>query len=422
VHDRRVVVVGAGPYGLAATAHLRATGIDTQVFGTAMEFWHRRMPGGMFLRSAWEASSIAHPEDRLTLDDYRKACAPTLSDPIPIADFLRYAEWFREQAVPDVDQREVVWIDRAENGFRVTLRGGDELRVDRVILAAGLAPFASRPREFENVPSSLASHSSEHTNFTKFVGRRVLGAGGGQSALESAALLREAGAGVEVLVRRPDVRWLPAPRLTGQLAPVRRYLYGRIVHRVLYPPTDVGPPGLNWIVALPHLFRALPQALQELIAWRCIRPAGAAWLRSRLEGVAITVGRSVESATPQDDTLRVTLDDGTERLCDHALLATGFPVNIRRYPFLSGELLEEITMEDGYPLLERGFESSVRRLHFVGAPAARSFGPVMRFVSGTRFTGRELARSLRSHAAADRRRRRSPPPVEALGAHVVRSD
>jgi hypothetical protein len=33
-------------------------------------------------------------------------------------------------------------------------------------------------------------------------------------------------------------------------------------------------------------------------------------------------------------------------------------------------------------------------LHFVGAFAAGSYGPVMRFVSGTPFTGRALARHL----------------------------
>ena len=35
--------------------------------------------------------------------------------------------------------------------------------------------------------------------------------------------------------------------------------------------------------------------------------------------------------------------------------------------------------------------SNIEGLHFVGAFAAASFGPVMRFVSGTPFTGRALA-------------------------------
>jgi hypothetical protein len=46
---------------------------------------------------------------------------------------------------------------------------------------------------------------------------------------------------------------------------------------------------------------------------------------------------------------------------------------------------------NGYPLLRPGMESSVPGLHFVGAPAAWSFGPIMRFVSGGWYTGRALA-------------------------------
>ena len=50
---------------------------------------------------------------------------------------------------------------------------------------------------------------------------------------------------------------------------------------------------------------------------------------------------------------------------------------------------------NGYPVLRRGLESSVPGLHFLGAPAARSFGPLMRFVSGTWWSGRSLARAVR---------------------------
>jgi len=246
----------------------------------------------------------------------------------------------------------------------------------------------------------------------------VLVAGGGQSALESAALLSEAGADVEVLVRAPIVHWLPTKKLaSGQLAPVRRHLYRPIVHRILYAPTDVGPPGLNWLVAVPRIFRRFPRRLQGPIAQRCIRPAGAAWLPARLERVAIHVDRSVVSAAPSGGGLRVELDDGTRHDVDHVLLATGFRVDVRGYPFLSDKLLAKLRVADsGFPLLHRGFESSIEGLHFLGAPSAWSFGPIMRFVCGTRFTGRELARVVPSLIKSSRSRR-SPESVEA-DAHV----
>jgi cation diffusion facilitator CzcD-associated flavoprotein CzcO len=56
-----VVIIGAGPYGLAAAAHLRAAGVEPRVFGEPMAFWQRQMPKGMRLRSPWTASHIADP-------------------------------------------------------------------------------------------------------------------------------------------------------------------------------------------------------------------------------------------------------------------------------------------------------------------------------------------------------------------------
>src|SRR5213079_230240 len=52
-----VAIVGAGPYGLSAAAHLRAAnGLDVRVFGEPMSFWERHMPKGMLLRSPLEGS------------------------------------------------------------------------------------------------------------------------------------------------------------------------------------------------------------------------------------------------------------------------------------------------------------------------------------------------------------------------------
>jgi hypothetical protein len=76
------------------------------------------------------------------------------------------------------------------------------------------------------------------------------------------------------------------------------------------------------------------------------------------------------------------------------MFGTGYKVNVRRYPFLDEGLLRDVRVVDGYPVLHRGFESSVANLHFLGAPASRSFGPIMRFVSGSWYGGSRLAESV----------------------------
>ena len=380
--DCDILILGAGPYGLAAAAYLRQVkGLAVRVFGEPMSFWERHMPAGMLLRSGWQASHISDPERALTLDAYKASTAAEFAAPVPLDRFVRYGRWYQQQVVPDLDRRKIAVVDRNQRGFKVTTEDGELLHARRVVVATGIAPFAWRPPEFADLPPELASHSADHRGFAKFKGRRVVVVGGGQSALESAALLQESGAQVEVLVRESHVHWLGWRNRLARLG---------AIGRALYSPTDVGPAGVSQLVARPNYFRKVPRPLQDRIARRCIRPAGAHWLRARLRDVPITIGCGVQSATLKGDELSLVLSDGSERRADHLLFATGYRIDLARYPFLAPGLLDGIARNNGYPLLTRGFESSVPGLHFLGAPAAHSFGPLLRFVSGTAFAGHSL--------------------------------
>jgi hypothetical protein len=250
--------------------------------------------------------------------------------------------------------------------------------------------FAARPAEFSGIPSALASHTSEHTDLKKFAGQRLVVIGAGQSALESAALLKEAGIQVEVIARAKTLNWVG-------LHPKMHHL--GLISRMLYSKRDVGPAGISRLVAMPHLFRRFPRRFQDRIAYRAIRPAGAGWLQSRVADVPITLGCRVTSATVAGSQLRLRLDDQSERLVDHALLATGFQVDVSRYPFLSPPLLKQLHTVDGFPVLHRGLQSSIPGLHFLGKPAAWSFGPLLGFVSGAEFASNELIRSITGNSA-----------------------
>lgn len=382
----QVAIIGAGPYGLAAAAHLRAAKVETCVFGESMEFWESQMPEGMLLRSSWDASHIADPGRASTLDVYSASQDAAVPKPVPLDRFIDYGRWFQKRIVPDLDRRRVGSIEIAPKGFRMVLDDGAFVQVQRVVVAAGIARFARRPAQFSGLPAEFVSHASEHRNLRRFAGRRVIVVGGGQSALESAALLHEVGAEVEVIARQ-KVHWLDqrARWLKSNANPIRP---------LLYPPTDVGPPGLNWIVATPELFKRLPRPLQEKIAYRSIRPAGAGWLVPRLRKVRLTSGREIGSARLIGEQMSLDLSDGTKRYADHVILSTGYQVDVTRYEFLGSGLRNALRVIDGYPELTAGLESSVRGLHFIGAPGARSFGPICRFVAGTPFTARALARRV----------------------------
>jgi thioredoxin reductase len=380
-----VAIVGAGPYGLAAAAHLKSAGVSIRVFGESMEFWQRQMPIGMCLRSTWDASHISDPHGALTLDQYQKEHGVHLSKPLPLADFVRYGQWFQRQVVPDLDCRRVARIESNPYGFRVGLADGESILCQRVVIATGLTQFDHRPAQFAKLPRSLVSHSAEESDLGRFAGQKVVVVGGGQSAVESAALLSEGGADVELIIRSPEIRWL------GRTSTLRRFGPTR---RLLYHPTDVGPPGLSQLVAHPDLFRRLPMGLQDKWAYRAIRPAAASWLRPRITKVQQTTGRTISSVNLAGTGLQLTLDDGTERRADHVLLATGYSVDVNQYPFLAPELVRSLKTIGGYPRLTSGFEASQPGLHFLGAPAAKSFGPLMRFVSGTDYAAHAVTRRV----------------------------
>src|SRR5271165_5189203 len=201
-----VVVIGAGPYGLSAAAHLRTVkGLEVRLFGEPMSFWERNMPVGMLLRSNWTATQIADPNSRLTLEAFQAASGIRFSTPVPLDRFIEYGLWYQRKAVPDVDQRKITRVESHSKGFRILLDDDEAVYSRRVIIAAGIGAFAWRPSEFQSIPSFLASHTSEHRDLRKFAGQRVLVVGGGQSALESGALLHESGAEAEVVSRSSQI-------------------------------------------------------------------------------------------------------------------------------------------------------------------------------------------------------------------------
>jgi len=381
-----VAIVGAGPYGLAAAAHLHAAnGLDIRVFGEPMSFWDRQMPHGMVLRSPYVASHISDPGRDLTLDSYQTATRQELSRPVSLGRFVDYGRWFQKEAFAQLDTRQVTEIDANGSGLRLELADGDTLRPSRVVVAAGIMPFAWKPTQFRHLPTELASHTSEHRDLSHFSGRRVIVVGGGQSALESAALLHETGAEVEVLVRAGRIFYLRrVPRL-HRLGPLTSFLFA---------PAEVGPAGISRIVSAPQWYRRMPRYLQDRFAVRSLRPAGAAWLVARLQNVPITVDTNVVSADAREEGVELTLEDGSRRTCDHVLLATGYRVDIGDYPFLSRRLVDRVDRAGGFPKLDRGFQTSVDGLHFIGAPAAWSYGPLMRFVAGTEFAAPVLTRAI----------------------------
>jgi hypothetical protein len=361
-----------------------------------MSFWEQ-MPHGMLLRSPYAATSIGDPRGPLSLDAFASSTGTTVGRPMPLEQFVDYGRWFQAQAVPDVDPRQVMRVERDDGVHRMVLEDGTETLARRLVVAAGIGFFPRIPTVFRGASAERVSHASAHRDPTVFRDRRVLVVGAGQSALETAALLAENGAKVEIAARSTTVIWLGRRPWLRKLGPVST---------LVYAPAEVGPPVLCRLVEAPNLVRRIPTGGRDRLHHRSIRPAGAAWLRSRVVGtVPILLGHEVVAVADRPDGLGVRFSNGGETVVDHVVLGTGYQVDLGRYPFLGPDLLREVQTVGGYPVLGQGFESSVPGVHFLGAPAAWTFGPLMRFVAGTSFTTTELSRALHRPPSPGRKRR-----------------
>ncbi len=391
------VVIGAGPYGLSVAAHLRARGIQPRVFGDVMSSWRSHMPAGMCLKSTPDASSLGAPRPGFTLSDYcvSQEIRPLQDyDVVPIQLFTQYGQWFAEQLVPDVENDRVQQLSRTDRGFHLVLGSGAEIQTSSVVVATGITGLAYVPDELASMtpdgPSATGpvSHSSQHSNLAAFGSATVAVIGAGQSALESAALLHEAGAEATVLVRRTARFGLP-PKTPNRLAA-----------RLPQPRSPLGP---TWrIYPFSHaaaLFRYLPPETRLRLVQQVLGPLGAWWLRDRVVSrIPILNQHAVLRATRDGDgvLLSTSCADGqhTTLRVDHVIAATGYRVDLARLDFLGPELRQRIRLTGTFPRLSGSFESSVPGMYFVGLPAAATFGPVMRFVCGAQFAANRVSRAI----------------------------
>jgi FAD-dependent urate hydroxylase len=389
------IIVGAGPYGLSVAAHFRAANIGFRIIGQPMASWRRHMPIGMALKSEAFASNLSDPKQRYTLEQFRAVHGRPYrrtGTPLAIEEFVDYAEWFRQQAVPNIRNSTLTQLRHTSNGFELTLDDGDTIVAKRVILATGHLAFRYIPEVLNQLPSALVSHSADHRDLSRLAGQDVTIVGCGQSGLETAALLHEQGANVRVLARAPAIDW---NRDLQQ--------HSSRIGRLLNPEAGLGSGWRNLANSeLPRLFHYLPAPTRQRIVAKANGPAGAWWLKNRMIGkVPMLTSQEIFSAVERHGRLLVSVRFGGETAqfsTDHLIAGTGYKVDVSSLPFIDAELQAGIRTFNAAPVLSSVFESSVPGLYFVGIASALSFGPVMRFVYGAKYAAAILTAHMRTVA------------------------
>jgi len=392
--DLDTTIVGAGPYGLTIAAHFRAAGLPFEIFGSPMESWRRHMPEGMLLKSEPFASNLWDPHRRFTFERYCKdknLPYHPIGHPLSLALFLEYAEWFRQQTASEPRDISLLRISREQNRFLVELVDGTAFTSRRIILATGHMAFRVLPTQLSHLSEPLVSHTTRMGEVKAYAGRDVTIIGAGQSALETAALLNEAGARVRILVKEGRIEW-NAPSKPRSL-----------FQRILAPDAGIATGWKSLAISeLPRIFRWLFAAeKRHRFVAGAYGPGGSWWLRDRVDAkIETQLKCEVEMATPENGRLRVSTvspQGRKEFATDHIIAGTGFKINIDKLEYLEPGLRQSIARESGgIPALTAGFETSVPGLFVVGVASSPVFGPIMRFMYGAKHVGPILTRRLKS--------------------------
>jgi FAD-dependent urate hydroxylase len=378
-----LLIIGAGPYGLAVAASAKGNGLDYLLVGEPMSFWKDHMPEGMFLRSSWDWHLDSMNESTIEAFLDERGLSKEDVTPFSLTDYLDYCAWFQERNGLDPSP---LWIERVDglnpqaadgSRFVAVANDGTTVTARDLVIALGFTHFVQTPSELaELIPAFRLLHTHDCCSLAPMANKRCLIVGGRQSAYEWAALLGEAGAAeIHISHRHP----CPA-----------------------YAEADWSwvPPIVDGMIDNPSWYRNLPAAEKQAVGrrlWGEGRLKVEPWLEERIRQAPVTIWpeTTVVAAEETGDDLLVELSNGTKLHIDSVILATGYQPELSRVPMLAnGNLLSRIECQDGLPVLDEMMQCSVSGLYLTSMLAVGSFGPFFAFTVAARTSAALILRGL----------------------------
>lgn len=375
-----LLIIGAGPFGLAMAAYAKRQNLAHIIVGKPMGFWKDHMPKGMYLRSGCEWHYDPFEEHTILRYLETKQLKPAEVEPLALDFYLGYAEWFQQQAGLTVMPAWVQRLNYVNDAFEASFPDGQKIAARNVVLALGFRYFKNLPEPFATLlPPGRCAHTCELVDFAPLRGKRVLIIGGRQSAFEWAALLREQGAEAVYLSYRHATPTFEASDWSWEKALV------------------------DGMVANPKWFRNLTAEVKEQInrrLWSEGRLKLEPWLAQRIANPAIKLfphSQVTACRTLSSGELEVQVS-GTLLRVDQIILATGYKVNVAQIPLLAqGNLLARLATLNGFPVLDEHLQSNIPGLFFTNMCATQDFGPFFAFTSAVRTSAKLIGAALEAH-------------------------
>lgn len=322
-----VIVIGAGPAGLAAAALLREKDISFTILekGQGVAQCWRDHYDRLHLHTVKELSHLPGEDFPEEYDRY-----------VHKKDLVHYYEQYAEKRdIKPLFGKNVIGIEKIDDNWQVICEDGTTYNASAVIISAGMNRIPFRPH-FQNEEDFAGQilHSHDYQNPSSFKGKRVLVVGMGNSGAEIALDLCEQGVETAISVRGP-VNIVP------------REVFGR--------PTQVTALKIgklpNWLgdalglVVRKYTVGDLPKYGIELPA---ISPAKQ--LRETGQTPVIDLGTldyirsgdlKVLPGIEQFSSNSILFKNGDEQLFDAVILATGFRASLNEWLHLEDEHFDE---------------------------------------------------------------------------------
>ena len=374
-----ILIIGAGPFGLAVAAYLKHLGLDYLVVGKPMEFWEKNMPEGMLLRSptTWHLDV----EAEVTIARYLELEGLTAqqAEPLSLEFYVRYVRWFQAQKQLNNLPVHIRQLDKIDNTHFVAITDDDSvIEAKSVVIAVGFKYFTHIPADIAAVlPINSYSHTCDFVDLKHTKGKRCLIIGGRQSAFEWAALLAEARATAVHIAYRHN---------TPAFAEADWSWVESIVEGMTDNP--------NW-------YRQLSDSEKKQVTynlWAEGRLKLEPWLKDRIlaGNVHLLPNSCVSTCIKQtDSSFKVQFDTGNTVIVDYIILATGYKSAVENIPFLkNGNILPRLLVHEGYPQLDEHFQTNVSGLFMTSLPAGQGFGPFFGFTVAARASAALIGRCL----------------------------
>ena len=153
-------------------------------------------------------------------------------------------------------------------------------------------------------------------------------------------------------------------------------------------------------------FRRLDLSEQEAIHkqfWNMGRLQLEPWLWPRVNKKNVRLwpnSRIAEWRATSRGTIEARLERGNRLSVDHVLFATGYRVDLSRMKYLEEDVAQgRLSVNDGFPVLDEDFQTTLPGLHIVGQASVPYFGPFFGFVRGCIASARIVVASSERVAA-----------------------